>query len=56
MRGPITVRRERAATHPKILTKIHIRYEAAGRGLALSQLERAVMLSREKYCSEALAG
>jgi putative redox protein len=42
---------ERAETDPKVFTKIHLRYTVAGRGLDLRQVERAVALSTEKYCS-----
>ena len=42
---------ERAATEPKVFTKIHLRYAVAGRGLDPKQVERAVTLSKDKYCS-----
>jgi putative redox protein len=42
---------ERAAEEPRIFTKIHLRYAVAGRGLDPRQVERAVRLSKEKYCS-----
>jgi putative redox protein len=42
---------ERAAEEPRIFTKIHLRYAIAGRGLDPRQVERAVKLSKEKYCS-----
>ena len=42
---------ERAATEPKVFTKIHLRYTVAGRGLDPKQVERAVKLSKDKYCS-----
>ena len=42
---------ERAAIEPKVFTKIHLRYTLAGRGLDSKQVERAVKLSKEKYCS-----
>ena len=42
---------ERAAIEPKVFTKIHLRYTVAGRGLDPKQVERAVKLSKEKYCS-----
>jgi len=56
MRIPLTaltvsVSGERADTHPKVFTRIHIRYEAAGPELTYAQLERVVRLSQEKYCS-----
>jgi putative redox protein len=42
---------QRAATEPKVFTRIHLRYTVAGRGLDRRQVERAVKLSKEKYCS-----
>jgi putative redox protein len=45
---------ERAATEPKVFTRIHLRYAIAGRGLDPRQVERAVKLSKDKYCSATL--
>ena len=42
---------ERAPAEPKVFTRIHLRYAVAGRGLDPRQVERAVKLSKEKYCS-----
>jgi putative redox protein len=42
---------ERAPTEPKVFTRIHLRYTITGRGLDPRQVERAVKLSKEKYCS-----
>ena len=42
---------ERAAEEPKVFTKIHMHYVVTGRSLAPAQVERAVKLSKEKYCS-----
>jgi putative redox protein len=42
---------ERAGTAPRVFTKIHLRYVVAGRGLDPKQVERAVKLSKDKYCS-----
>jgi putative redox protein len=42
---------ERAAEEPKVFTRIHLTYAVAGRGLDPKQVERAVKLSKEKYCS-----
>lgn len=58
MRSPllvlsVAVTGERAQTHPKVFTQIHIRYEVRGRGLTRAQVERAVALSQDKYCSVA---
>lgn len=42
---------ERAAEDPKVFTKIHMHYVVTGKGLAASHVERAIKLSKEKYCS-----
>ena len=42
---------ERAPDDPKVFTKIHMRYIVTGRNLAQGQVERAIKLSKEKYCS-----
>ncbi len=42
---------ERAAEDPKIFTRIHLHYIVTGKGLAVPQVERAIKLSKEKYCS-----
>jgi len=42
---------ERAPEDPKVFTKIHLHYVVTGKGLAQSQVERAIKLSKEKYCS-----
>jgi putative redox protein len=42
---------ERAAVEPKVFTKIHIHFIVSGRDLPEKQVERAVNLSAEKYCS-----
>lgn len=47
----IDVTAERATEDPKVFTKIHLDYLFVGDGLSEAQVERAVKLSREKYCS-----
>ena len=42
---------ERAVTIPRVFTRIHLKYSVAGRGLDPGQVERAVKLSKDKYCS-----
>jgi len=42
---------DRAAVEPKVFTRIRLAYTIAGRGLDPRQVERAVKLSKEKYCS-----
>jgi putative redox protein len=55
-RQPITdcvveVEAQRADQDPKVFTSIHLHYIVTGRGLAQAQVERAIKLSKEKYCS-----
>ena len=42
---------DRAAVEPRVFTRIRLRYLVAGHGLDPRQVERAVKLSKEKYCS-----
>ena len=42
---------ERAATDPKVFTRIHMHWTVRGRGLKRNIVENAVRLSHEKYCS-----
>jgi putative redox protein len=42
---------ERAATDPKVFTKIHMHFTVRGRGLKRNLVEHAIRLSHEKYCS-----
>ena len=37
-----------------MFTRIHLKYAVAGRGLDPQQVERAVKLSKDKYCSATL--
>lgn len=38
-------------TPPWRFRRIHIRYEAIGRGIDVEKLRKAVQISEEKYCS-----
>ena len=42
---------ERAATDPKVFTKVHMHFLVRGRGLKRNLVEQAIRLSHEKYCS-----
>lgn len=42
---------ERAATDPKVFTRIHLHFVVRGKGLKPDAVERAIKLSAEKYCS-----
>jgi putative redox protein len=44
----------RADTVPKVFTKIHVHFVLTGTGLNPVQVERAVKLSAEKYCSASI--
>ena len=45
---------ERAPEDPKVFTRIDMRFIVTGRGLNPVQVERAVKLSKEKYCSASI--
>ena len=45
---------ERANDVPKVFTKIHVHFVVTGDGLSETQVERAVKLSAEKYCSASI--
>jgi putative redox protein len=47
----IEIEAERSDAVPKVFTKIHLHYVVKGAGLDPKQVERAVRLSAEKYCS-----
>ncbi|HTS21605.1 MAG TPA: OsmC family protein [Casimicrobiaceae bacterium] len=47
----VDIEAERAAEEPKVFTRIHLVYRVSGAGLKRAQVERAVKLSKEKYCS-----
>jgi putative redox protein len=47
----VDVQAERAATDPKVFTKIHLHFRLSGRNLPAAVVERAIALSKEKYCS-----
>jgi putative redox protein len=42
---------ERAATDPKVFTRIHMHWIVRGRSLKRNLVEQAIRLSHEKYCS-----
>lgn len=45
---------ERAATDPKVFTRIHFHFRVSGTNLKLETVERAIKLSKEKYCSASI--
>lgn len=58
-RAPVTdcvveIDAERAEEDPKVFTKIHFHFIVTGTGLKPPQVERAVHLTAEKYCSASI--
>jgi putative redox protein len=47
----VTLKAERAATDPKVFTRIHYHFRVRGRNLKRNLVEQAVRLTHEKYCS-----
>ncbi len=47
----IEVSAERAADHPRVFTRIHLRYLVRGAGVREEDVRKAIDLSQEKYCS-----
>ncbi|KAF0812737.1 hypothetical protein IGB42_02577 [Andreprevotia sp. IGB-42] len=50
----VDVDADRADTDPKVFTKIHMHFTVTGKGLKSEQVERAIKLSAEKYCSASI--
>jgi putative redox protein len=50
----VEINSERAETEPKVFTDIHIHFKVSGKNLKERQVERAVSLSAEKYCSASI--
>ncbi|MCK5032824.1 MAG: OsmC family protein [Calditrichia bacterium] len=50
-RFEIDVDAESANEHPKVFTKIHLTYKFWGTDLKETNLEKAINLSQDKYCS-----
>jgi putative redox protein len=42
---------ERATEDPKVFTRIRFHYVITGKGLPAAQVERAIKLAKDKYCS-----
>lgn len=58
-RQPVTdcvaeIEAERADDIPKVFTRIHVHFVVTGSGLNRAQVERAIKLSAEKYCSASI--
>ena len=50
----VEIAAERAADDPKVFTRIHFHFVVSGRNLKPQQVERAIRLSAEKYCSASI--
>ena len=50
----VQLKAERADSDPKVFTHIHFHYRVTGRNLKADVVERAVKLSKEKYCSASI--
>ena len=50
----VLVQSERAATDPKVFTKIHMQFTVTGLGLTGAAVERAIRMSHDKYCSASI--
>ncbi len=50
----VDIQAERADTVPAVFTKIHLNFVVKGNNIKESQVQRAVELSADKYCSVAI--
>jgi len=50
----VEIEAERAASEPKVFTKIHLHFVVKGRDIKAEAVEKAVKLSAEKYCSASI--
>lgn len=50
----VEVHGDRTDTDPKVFKAIHLKFVVVGKGLGPAQVERAVQLSAEKYCSASI--
>ena len=50
----VDITADRAGEDPKVFTKIHFHFVVSGKDLKPQQVERAVHLSAEKYCSASI--
>ena len=50
----VEIEAERASDDPKVFTRIHFHFVVTGKGLKPEQVERAIHLSAEKYCSASI--
>ncbi len=50
----VEIESERAPEDPKVFTSIHLHFIVSGKNLKAQQVERAIQLSAEKYCSASI--
>jgi putative redox protein len=50
----IEVETEQAAEHPKVYTRIELKYLVRGRGLKEKDIRRVIELSNTQFCSAAI--
>jgi len=50
----VEIEAERAPVDPKVFTHIHLHFIITGNNLSAQQVERAITLSSEKYCSASI--
>jgi putative redox protein len=50
----VEIEAERAMEEPKVFTRIHFHFIVTGKQLKPAQVERAINLSAEKYCSASI--
>ena len=50
----IELHADRADEIPSVFTRIHVHFKVVGRQLSENQVERAIKLSAEKYCSASI--
>ena len=50
----VEIEAERADSEPKVFTAIRVHFIVSGKGLSDKQVERAVSLSADKYCSASI--
>lgn len=50
----VEIEAERADTEPRVFTRIHLHFILTGQDLAEKQVQRAITLSAEKYCSASI--
>lgn len=50
----VSLQAERASSDPKVFTKIHFHFRISGEALKPEVVDRAIRLSKEKYCSASI--